>query len=71
MGLKKKIQGYDRLTVNPFVLATNVFNHPSLGDPTTVIGEPGVTATILSLRSDPNASGVGMRALQLGVRVEF
>lgn len=71
MGLKKTIHVYERLTVNPFVLATNVFNHPSLGDPTTVIGEPGVTGTILSLRSDPNASGVGMRALQLGVRVEF
>jgi hypothetical protein len=71
LGLRKQIPVFDRLTVTPFVLATNVFNHPSLGDPSVNIAAPNSVGTILSLRSDSNASGVGMRYMQLGLRVEF
>jgi hypothetical protein len=71
MGLRKEIPIFERVKVNLFVLATNVFNHPNLGDPSVDISQPALAGTILSLRSDSNASGIGMRTLQLGVRVEF
>ena len=71
IGLRKEVPVLERLKVNLFVLATNVFNHPNLGDPSLDISQPALVGTILSLRSDPNASGIGMRSLQLGVRAEF
>jgi hypothetical protein len=71
MGLAKQFSIVERLHANIFLLATNVFNHPNLGDPTVDITQPTLTGTILSLRSDPNASGIGMRVLQVGLRLEF
>jgi hypothetical protein len=71
VGLRKEIPIFERVRANLFVLATNVFNHPNLGDPAVDISQPALAGTTLSLRSDANASGIGMRALQLGVRVEF
>ena len=71
LGLTKQFPIFERLKANLFVLATNVFNHPNLGNPTVDITQPTLTGTILALRGDPNASGVEMRVLQLGVRVEF
>jgi hypothetical protein len=70
-GLRKEIPVLERLKMNLFVLATNILNHPNLGDPSLDISQAGLVGTILSLRSDPNASGIGMRSLQLGIRVEF
>jgi len=71
MGLAKRVSLFEKLNLNFFVLATNVFNHPNLGNPTVDVTQPAPTGTILSLRSDPGASGIGMRLIQLGLRVEF
>jgi hypothetical protein len=71
ISLAKQFPIVEKLRVNFFALATNVFNHPNLGNPTVDITQPSLTSTILSLRSDPGASGIGMRLIQLGLRVEF
>jgi hypothetical protein len=65
--LRKEIPIFERLKANLFVLATNVFNHPNLGNPAVDISQPALAGTILSLHSDSNASGIGIRTLQLGV----
>jgi hypothetical protein len=71
MGLAKHFSVTERLKVQVFALATNVFNHPNLGNPTVDITQPSLRGTILSLRSDPGASGILMRLIQLGLRLEF
>ncbi len=71
MSLTKQFPIRERVKLNLFVMATNIFNHPDLGDPTTDITQPALAGTILTLRSDANASGIGMRLIQIGVRVEF
>ena len=72
LGLRKVISVESlRLKIDPFVLATNVFNHPNLADPAVAISAPTTVGTITGLRADSDASGLEMRVLQLGVRVEF
>ena len=68
LSLSKQFSIREKLRLSLFVLANNVFNHPNLGDPTTDITQPALAGTILSLRGDPN---VGVRLIQLGVRIEF
>ncbi|HEY2932099.1 MAG TPA: TonB-dependent receptor [Acidobacteriota bacterium] len=61
----------ERLQFNIFILATNVFNHPNLADPNLSITTPLQVGLISGIRGDGNASGIGMRLIQLGARVEF
>lgn len=72
VGLVKSFQRIAGRTAVSFVaLATNVFNHPNLGDPSMDVSNPETAGRIFSIRGDANASGVGMRNIQLGLRVEF
>jgi hypothetical protein len=61
----------EKLRMNIFVLATNVLNHPNLTDPNMSISTPNLVGRISGIRGDANASGIGMRQVQLGLRVEF
>jgi hypothetical protein len=54
-----------------FCNATNLFNHPNLADPGLDITAPTTAGRILGIRSDGNASGIGVRQIQLGIRVKF
>lgn len=61
----------EQMRFNVFVLATNVFNHPNLANPNMNISTPNLVGTISGIRGDGNASGIGMRLVQLGARLEF
>jgi hypothetical protein len=72
LGLAKRVPvGVDRLGLHVFMLATNLFNHPSLADPNTNLSAGNLFGVISGIRFDGNASGVQMRQIQLGVRLEF
>jgi hypothetical protein len=71
-GLAKRLPvGADRVGLHVFMLATNLFNHPSLGDPNTTFSAPNLFGRISGIRNDGNASGIGMRQIQIGARIEF
>jgi hypothetical protein len=61
----------EKLRLNIFVLGTNIFNHPNLADPNMNISTPNAVGRISGIRFDGNASGIGMRQIQLGLRLEF
>jgi hypothetical protein len=61
----------ERIKAYLFANATNLFNHPNLADPGMDITVPSTAGRITGLRSDSNASGIGMRQLQLGIRLKF
>ena len=61
----------ERVQVWLFCNATNLFNHPNLSDPGLDITAPTTAGRILGIRSDGNASGIGVRQIQLGIRVKF
>jgi len=75
IGLTKGFKIGERWNFNLFALATNVLNHPSLGDPEMDISVPSSVGQITSLRSkqsaEANDPGIGMRVLTLGMRLEF
>ncbi|MBC8165927.1 MAG: TonB-dependent receptor [Bryobacteraceae bacterium] len=72
MGLVKSVPLWrESARLHLFTLATNLFNHPNLGDPNLDITAPGLVGQITGIHTDGNASGVGMRQLRLGIRFEF
>lgn len=72
MGLAKRVPvGVDRLGLHVFMLATNLLNHPNLADPNTNLSAGSLFGVISGIRFDGNASGVQMRQIQLGLRLEF
>src|SRR6267143_564214 len=56
----------ERVKANLFVLGTNLFNHPNLGDPALDITAPAQAGQITGIQGDGNAGGVGMRQIRLG-----
>jgi hypothetical protein len=61
----------EKLKANLFFFGTNIFNHPNLGNPNLDITAPVTAGHILGIQSDGNASGIGMRLITLGLRLEF
>jgi Carboxypeptidase regulatory-like domain/TonB dependent receptor len=61
----------DRMHLNLFFFGTNIFNHPNLGNPNMDITSPNLVGQITSIVTDSNASGIGMRRITLGARLEF
>jgi hypothetical protein len=70
-GLYKHIPVRDKLQLQLRVTATNVLNHPNLGNPNVDITSLNV-GKITSLQGDRRDTlGGGPRAIQLGVRLDF
>jgi hypothetical protein len=61
----------ERVHAYLFANATNLLNHPNLADPGMDITAAATAGAITGLRNDGNASGIGVRQLQLGIRVKF
>jgi hypothetical protein len=70
-GLVRQFPIYERLRINFFSLATNVFNHINNANPSTTITTVQTAGKILGIRGDGNTSGIGPRQIQLGIRLEF
>jgi hypothetical protein len=74
MGVRKDILITERLHLQFDANFTNIFNHPVLGDPYNVLGDPsdwgglgGVTGELITGFAQANAP----RAIQLGLRIRF
>ena len=61
----------ERVKLNLFFFGTNIFNHPNPANPVTDISTPTTVGRILGIQTDGNASGIGMRQVTLGARLEF
>ncbi len=70
-GLVKQMPLRERLRLNLFVLATNVFNHINPTNPNLAITSPQLVGKIFNARFDNNTSGIGPRVVQLGLRIDF
>lgn len=75
VGLVKSFAFRERWHLSLFTFATNLLNHPALGDPNMDISDPSSVGQIDGIRSkqsaEANDPGVGMRVLTLGLRLEF
>ena len=61
----------ERFQVYLFLNGTNILNHP-LGDPSSIeITAVPTRGRIPGIRADGNASGIGVRQMQFGLRVKF
>jgi hypothetical protein len=65
MSLVKYVPVTEQIRINFFVLGTNIFNHPNLGNPSLDITAPLVVGQINGIHTDGNAGGIGMRQLRL------
>lgn len=70
-GLVKSIPVQEWLKANFFMMGTNIMNHPNLGDPSMDISSPTTVGRIYGIRGDASTSGIGMRQIRLGLRLEF
>jgi len=75
LGVIKNTTIREDMRLRVFALATNLLNHPNLGDPNMDISVPSTVGQIFSIRSKQNAEsndpGIGMRVLTVGARFEF
>ena len=61
----------ERLRASLVMLATNIFNHPNLSDPALDLTTPATVGKIFGIYGDSNTAGIGMRQVQLSLRLEF
>jgi hypothetical protein len=70
-GLSKRIQLRERARLRLELTATNVFNHPSFGNPSVIISNAATVGVISSVKDSSDLDQSGARSFRTAIRLEW
>jgi hypothetical protein len=70
-GLAKRFRLHERMWVRLELTATNVFNHPSFGNPAVDISKAATVGVISGVKDSSDLDQSGARSFRTAIRLEW